>query len=102
METVRENEAQSNLLSFHRPSSAADYQGKSNEASKILSTPTHLLYRNVSIHTGRRSRMMQTNTVEFVEVSSKLILAGKLARRSFSSTKIVFFVVYGTFLDARN
>ena len=46
--------------------------------------------------------MMQTDTVEFVEVSSRLILAGKLARRSFSSTKIVFFVVYATFLDARN
>ena len=46
--------------------------------------------------------MMQTNTVEFGEVSSKLILAGKLAKHSFSSTKIVVFVVYATFLDARN
>jgi len=42
LKMVRENKAQSNLLSFHRPSSAADYQGKSNEASKILSTPKHL------------------------------------------------------------
>ena len=42
LETVRENVVQSNLLSFHRPTLAADYQGKSNEASKILSTPKHV------------------------------------------------------------
>ena len=60
------------------------------------------MYLQKRVHTARRSRMMQTNTVEFVEVSSKLILAGKLARRSFSSTKFAFFVVCATFLDARN
>jgi len=100
LETVRENEGQSNLLSFHRPSSAADYQG--NQTRQVKSSPRQNMYLQKRVHTARRSRMMQTNTVEFVEVSSKLILAGKLARRSFSSTKIVFFVLYATFLDACN
>ena len=64
---------------------------------QVKSSPRQNIYLQKRVHTARRSRMMQTDTVEFVEVSLKFILAGKLARHSFSSTKIVSFVVYATF-----
>ena len=101
LERVRENVVQSNLWSFHRPTLAADYQGTSNEASKILSTPKYVFTETCPNCKGIKNDVDKYCRV-FVEVSSKLIHAGKLARRSFSSTKIVFFVVHATFLDACN